>query len=221
MMPSFHSWVPRVSLLAVFLFVSTAVSGEFNQVLSIGDPAPQWKGLAGVDGELHDFEQWDESKLIIVVFTCNSCPYAVDAEDRLIDLQKRYADKGVSLVAINVNKVEEDLLPAMRERSEEKGYPFPYLFDETQQIARQYGAMATPECYLLDQKRDIRYMGSIDDSPDGKNIGERYLEHAIEALLGGNAPAITETVPIGCRVRFERVRRSRKAKPINSSENEE
>ena len=220
-MPSCHSWVPRLALLAVFLFVSAAVSGEFNQVLSIGDPAPQWKGLAGVDGELHDFEQWDESKLIIVVFTCNSCPYAVDAEDRLIDLQKRYADKGVSLVAINVNKVEEDLLPAMRERSEEKGYPFPYLFDETQQIARQYGAMATPECYLLDQKRDIRYMGSIDDSPDGKNIGERYLEHAIEALLGGNAPAITETVPIGCRVRFERVRRSRKAKPITSSENEE
>ena len=96
------------------------------------------EGLAGVDGELHDFEQWDESKLIIVV-TCNSCPYAVDAEDRLIDLQKRYADKGVSLVAINVNKVEEDLLPAMRERSEEKGYPFPYLFDETQQIADSKG----------------------------------------------------------------------------------
>jgi hypothetical protein len=113
-------------------------------------------------------------------------------------------------VAINVNKVEEDLLPAMKQKAEEKSFEFPYLFDVTQKIARDFGAMKTPEVYVLDDKRRVRYMGSIDDSPDGRQITKKYLESAIDSVLAGEDPEIRETVPIGCRVRYERTRRSRR-----------
>ena len=187
-----------------------APAGEYNQVLDIGDPAPAWEGLVGVDGKRHSLSDLESNQVVVVAFTCNSCPYAVDAEDRLIALHKKYAEKNVSLVAINVNKVEEDLLPAMKQRSDEKGFEFPYLFDITQRIARDFGAMVTPECYVLDAKRRVRYMGSIDDSPDGRQITKKYLESAVDAVLAGEDPEVRETVPIGCRVRYERTRRSRR-----------
>lgn len=206
-------------LMSLFCFAmsSTCFGGEYNQKLSIGDPAPVWDALPGVDGQEHDFEEWKQSRLMVVVFTCNSCPYAVDAEDRLISLHKKYSSKSVAIVALNVNTIEEDRLPAMTIRAAEKGFPFPYLFDETQKIAREFGAMATPECYLLDQERKIRYMGAIDDSPDGQKVTQKYLEQAIEAVLAGQEPPHAETVPIGCRVRFERVRRSRRSQTKNES----
>jgi peroxiredoxin len=202
-----------IATVACGLFASVALAGKYNQVLSIGDRAPAWEGLIGVDDKPHSMDDWASQKVMVVVFTCNSCPYAVDAEDRLIELHKKYADRGVALVAINVNKVDEDLLPAMKEKAREKGFAFPYLFDETQQIARDLGAMVTPECYVLDAERRVRYMGSIDDSPDGKQIGNKYLESAIESVLAGDTPSIRETVPIGCRVRYERQRSSRRRSP--------
>ncbi len=201
---------PLFATITFGLVASVALGGKYNQVLSIGDPAPAWEGLAGVDDKPHSMSDWSTQPVMVVVFTCNSCPYAVDAEDRLIELQKKYADRGVALVAINVNKVDEDLLPAMKQKALQKGFAFPYLFDETQQIARDYGAMVTPECYVLDAERKVRYMGSIDDSPDGKQIGDKYLESAIDSVLAGTAPSLSETVPIGCRVRYERQRSSRR-----------
>ena len=107
------------------LVASVALAGEYNQVLSIGDRAPDWEGLLGVDDKPHSMDDWASQKVMVVVFTCNSCPYAVDAEDRLIELHKKYADRGVALVAINVNKVDEDLLPAMKEKAERKDLPSP------------------------------------------------------------------------------------------------
>jgi|GEM_PF-18632 len=192
---------------------SWIVAGEYNQQLSIGDASPTWSGLPGVDGKEHDLDEWKDHQLVVIVFTCNSCPYALDAEDRLIALQKNYANKGVAVVAINVNTIEEDRLPAMKKRAAERGFPFAYLFDESQEIARKFGAMATPECYLLDQQRRVCYMGSIDDSPDGKQITQTYLADAIDSVLRGGEPEKAETVPIGCRVRYERVRRSRRSLP--------
>jgi peroxiredoxin len=208
----------RSVVLAALVMVGSLVplealqAGKYNQVLSIGDDAPKWEELPGVDEKIHSFNEWESNSVMVVVFTCNSCPYAVDAEDRLVSLHQRYSGKGVALVAINVNKVEEDLLPAMMDRATEKGFPFPYLFDESQQIARRFGAMATPECYVLDRERKIRYMGAIDDSPDGKSVSKRFLESAINAVLASKTPAVTETVPIGCRVRFERSRGSRRSR---------
>lgn len=199
-----------VATVCLGLFANVCHAGKYNQVLDIGDAAPRWSELPGVDGKSHAFEQWEEKKVLVVVFTCNSCPYAVDAEDRLIALHHKYADQGVAVVAINVNKVEEDLLPAMKEKAKAKGFPFAYLFDESQQIARLYGAMVTPECYVLDSDRKVRYMGSIDDSPDGRKITVKYLENAIDAVLADQQPELSETVPIGCQVRYERSRSSRR-----------
>jgi peroxiredoxin len=204
----------RIVMLIVVLTaccgLQSSNAGTYNQVLSLGDPAPTFEELPGVDEKSYSMDQWSDKKAIVVVFTCNSCPYAVDAEDRVIALHHKYADQGVAVVAINVNKVDEDRLPAMKEKAESKGFPFPYLFDETQKIARDFGAMATPECYVLDAERKVRYMGSIDDSPDGKQVTKKYLEDAIDAVLAGRKPEVGETVPIGCRVRYERTRASRR-----------
>ncbi|MEE2935174.1 MAG: thioredoxin family protein [Planctomycetota bacterium] len=198
--------------LLVMLLGSVSSAGEYNRVVSIGDQAPAWKELTGVDGSKSSLADLKSKSVLVVVFTCNTCPYSVDAEDRMIALQKAYQDRNVSLVAINVNKVEADLLPAMKRRAEEKKFPFSYLHDPTQQIAKQYGAVYTPEFYVLNQQRRIVYMGSLDDSPDGRNVAMRYVELAIEATLAGQKPQISETIPIGCRVRYERDRRSRKSK---------
>lgn len=184
-------------------------AGEFNTTVNIGDTAPDWNDLPGTDDKPHSLDDLKDKKVVVVAFTCSSCPYAIDAEDRLIALQEKFADENVAVIAINVNKVEEDLMPAMKQRAEEKKFNFPYLFDESQQIAKAFGAKYTPEFFVLDKNRKIVYMGSLDDSPDGKNVSEPHVIRAIEAALAGEKPAVTETVPIGCRIRFERNLRNR------------
>ena len=206
----------RLLLLTMLMTLLTQLSnlpaGKYNSTLSLGDSAPAWKDLPGVDGEKHSLSDLEASKAIVVVFTCNSCPYAVDVEDRLLALHKNYSQKGVALVAINVNKVEADLLPAMKDKSRDKAFQFPYLFDETQKIAKDFGAKRTPEFFVLDQDRKVVYMGAVDDSPEGKNITKRYVEAALEATLAGNKVELAETIPVGCAVRFERARRSRRVR---------
>ena len=184
-------------------------AGEFNPVLKIGDQAPAWDKLPGVDDKVHSLDDLRDKDIVVVVFTCNSCPYAVDVEDRLVALTKKYAEQKFGLVAINVNKVESDALPEMKERAEEKGFAFPYLYDETQQIARDYGATRTPEFFVLNKDRKIVYMGALDDSPDGKKISKKYVEAAIEATINHHKPEVAETIAIGCGVRFDRNRRER------------
>ncbi|TWU16416.1 AhpC/TSA family protein [Allorhodopirellula heiligendammensis] len=186
------------------------IAGEFNSVLDIGDPAPPWTDLPTTDGKTTSLKSLQDAKLIVVVFTCNSCPYATDVEERLIELTNKYADSSVVVVAINVNTIEEDAMPAMQAKAKSKSFPFIYAFDETQQIARDYGAKYTPEFFVLDQQRRVAYMGSLDDSPNGQNVTQRHVQKAIDGLLAGQEIAVTETVPIGCRIRMERQRRSRK-----------
>ena len=149
-----------------------------------------------------------------MVFTCNSCPYAIDYEDRLVSFAREMSESKakVALVAINVNKVEEDLLPAMKKRAEEKSFNFPYLFDETQQTAKDYGAVRTPEFFVLNEDRQLVYTGAMDDSSDGKKITKDYLREAVASTLAGKKIAIEETPPVGCGVRFDRVRRQPKPK---------
>ncbi len=184
-------------------------AGEFNTTVNIGDTAPDWNELPGTDDKMHSLDDLKDKKVVVVAFTCSSCPYAVDAEDRLIALQQKFSAENVAVVAINVNKVKEDLMPAMKQRATEKKFNFPYLFDESQQIAKEFGAKYTPEFFVLDKNRRIVYMGSLDDSPDGKNVTAPHVNRAIEAALAGEKPAVSETVPIGCRIRFERNLRKR------------
>ncbi len=196
-------------LQAALLLPSQSFAGEFNRVLSLGDKIPAWSDLDGVDNKKHSLEELCEAKAFLVVFTCNSCPYAVDVEDRVLELDRKYRDSGVRVVAINVNTAEEDSLDAMKARAKEKGFGFVYLYDPTQKIARDFGATRTPEFFVFDSKRHLVYQGSLDDSPDGKSVTSRYVEDAIQATLNSGAIEVKETVPIGCNIRFERVRRSR------------
>ena len=196
---------------ATLLLLSALLSaGEYNPVREIGDKAPAWNKLPGTDGKTHSLSDLKNKDAVVVVFTCNSCPYAVDYEDRLIAFHKKFASRNVALVAINVNKVPEDALPAMKKKAKQKAFPFVYLFDGSQKIAKDYGAFFTPEFFVLNKQRKITYMGSMDNNPDVKKVSKRYLNDAVEATLAGKKVATDETVPFGCKVRFERKRRKRK-----------
>lgn len=202
-------WIGLVALAA--LAAASARAGEFNPVLSIGDAAPDWADLPGVDGQTHSLSDYRDRPVLVIVFTCNSCPYAVDYEDRLIGLAQKHAGpKGPAhVVAINANTIAEDRLPAMQARAKEKGYSFPYLFDESQQVAKAYGATFTPEFFVFDRDRKLVYTGAFDDKADPKLATKRYVEDAVEAALRGEKPAVAETVAIGCLVRYNRDRRRR------------
>jgi len=192
------------------LFSGSVDAGKYNTKLNIGDQAPAWKELPGVDGKKHSLADLKEKSAVVVVFTCNSCPYAVDYEDRVNEFAKQHTE--VAVVAINVNKVEEDSLPKMKERAKKKGFVFPYLYDDSQKIAKDFGATRTPEFFLLNKDRKVVYMGAMDDSPDGKNVTQQYLKDALEAALSGKKPGTEETAAAGCLVRFERKRRKPRKK---------
>jgi peroxiredoxin len=201
-----------VALLSSFgALTSISAAGEFNPVIDIGDKAPLWKKLPGVDGKEHSTEDLKKKDVLVVFFTCNSCPYAVDYEDRVLAFAKKHSEKDskVGLVAINVNLVKEDLPPEMKKKAKEKGFTFPYLFDESQQIAKDFGAGFTPEFFVLNKDRKVVYMGAFDDSPNADKVKTKHVENAVAAALAGKSPKVTETVPIGCRIRIERRRRKR------------
>ncbi len=195
---------------ALLLLSALLIAGEYNPVREIGDAAPAWSKLPGTDGKTHSLADLKDKDVVVVVFTCNSCPYAVDYEDRLIAFHKKFASRNVAVVAINVNKVPEDALPAMKKKAKQKAFPFVYLFDESQKIAKDYGAFFTPEFFVLNKQRKITYMGSMDNNPDVKKVSKLYLNDAVEATLAGKKVATDETVAFGCKVRFERKRRKRK-----------
>ncbi|MDA1052960.1 MAG: thioredoxin family protein [Planctomycetota bacterium] len=200
----------RVLKIVLLLALATTVhAGEYNPVLSIGDPAPAWKDLPGIDGKTHSLADLKQSKAVVLVFTCNSCPYAIDYEARIIALTKQFDSRDVAVVAVNVNKVPEDSMDEMQARAKSQGFNFAYLDDESQQIAHDYGATYTPEFFVLDSQRKIAYMGALDDSPAADKVQQQYVAAALTALLDGDQPQVTETVAIGCRIRLERKRRGR------------
>ena len=199
-------------LLLVGSLVAAAQAGKFNPKLSLGDTAPEWKDLPGVDGRQHSLADLADKEVVVVVFTCNSCPYAVDYEDRLIAFAEQHTGprSKVAVVAINVNTVEEDKFPQMQARAEEKGFDFPYLYDESQKIAKAYGANYTPEFFVLNKARKIVYMGAFDDNSDMDQVKTKYVEPAVAATLSGAKIEIAETAAVGCAVRYVSERRKKK-----------
>jgi peroxiredoxin len=199
-----------LSLAAIGVFAQPAlIGGEYNTKLKIGDPAPPWTDLPGVDGKKHTLADLKGKDAVVVVFTCNSCPIAAGYEDRLIAFAKKHCgpDGRTALVAINVNTIAADRLDKMEERAKDKGFNFPYLYDETQKIAKDYGASYTPEFFVLTKDRKIAYMGAMDDRNNEKDAKTSYLEPAVEAVLKGEKPAKAETLARGCAIRFARERR--------------
>jgi peroxiredoxin len=207
-MTTFHLFLRALCAFVVSLPLFAA-AGEFNEVLSIGDSAPTWVDLPGTDGKPHSLADLKDKDVVVFVFTCVSCPTAVDYEDRIQTLAKQHAapDSKVAVVAVCVNRVEEDKLSALTKRAAAKKFAFPYLYDESQQIAKQYGAIFTPEFFVLNRERKIAYMGAFDDSTDPAGVKTRHVEDAIASVLKGEKPPVTETIARGCRVRYARERR--------------
>ncbi len=192
-----------VALVTVALVTSVSQAGRWNKVLKIGDPAPEFSGI-GIDDKQHSLSDYKDSKLVVAVFTCNSCPVAVACEDRMIALQAEYKDKGLQLVAINVNNVEGDKLDKMKERAEQKGFNYPYLYDASQASARAFGAAVTPHFFLLDKDRKVVYMGAMDDSPlSAGEVQKDYLRAAIDSTLAGETPKVGETRQQGCGIQYD------------------
>jgi len=173
--------------------------------IDIGKAGPSFS-LKGVDGKAHSLADYADKKAVVVVFTCNHCPAAVKAEDRLIQLQKDYAKKGVQLVAINSNETDghpTDSFEHMIRRAEEKRFNFPYLRDDTQDVARAYGALRTPHVFVLDKDRKVRYHGRVDDNIDHPSAVKRHdLREAIDEVLRGRPVSVPTTAPVGCNVKW-------------------
>jgi peroxiredoxin len=190
-------------LVVSFALVSPLQAGKYNRKLSIGDAAPAFKDLEGVDGKKHGLEDFKSKDLVVLVTTCNECPVARAYEERIIEFTKKHASK-VAVVAINVNPGEEETLAQMKARAKKKNFNFFYLRDDSQKIGRAYGASKTPEFFVLDKNRKVAYMGALDDSMIAADIKQKYLEEAVEAILKGKKPAKVETPPYGCGIIYEK-----------------
>ena len=191
-----------LTLLTVILMRFTNTSGY-----QPGDKATDFK-LKSVDGKMYSMSDYKDAKGFIVVFTCNHCPFAVKYEDRVIELAKKYKSKEYVLLAINPNDpaaAPDDSFDKMKVRAKEKGFTFPYLFDEGQKIFPQYGATKTPHVFLLDKNLIVKYIGAIDDNvEDASAVKEHYLENAIAALEKGQEPEVSLTKAIGCSIKVKK-----------------
>jgi peroxiredoxin len=177
--------------------------------LRSGDEAIAFE-LPGVDDQRHALTNYADKEAVAVIFTCNHCPYARAWEDRIVQIQDDYAERGVQVIAISANdpqKYPADSFPKMRERALEKGFNFPYLFDESQEVARAYGAERTPEVFLFGKDGTLLYHGTVDDNYDGPGAVENhYLRDALDAALADEAPAVAETQAIGCTIKWRKKR---------------
>ncbi len=173
--------------------------------IDLGKPGPAFS-LKGVDGKSHSLKDYADKKVVVVVFTCNHCPAAIAAEDRLISIQRDYAPKGVQLVAINSNEDvghPTDSFDHMVVRAAEKKFNFPYLRDDTQKVATAYGAMRTPHIFVLDKVRKVVYRGRVDDNIDDADAVTRHdLREALDEVLAGKRVSVPTTQPVGCNVKW-------------------
>ncbi len=173
--------------------------------MELGTTAPAFD-LPATDGSSYSFDSLAAGKAAVIVFTCNHCPYAKAWEDRILDVGREYAGRGVTTAAINSNNAAEypdDSFDAMKARASDKNYAIPYLYDESQAVAHAYGAERTPEVFLFDSERNLRYHGAVDDNQDETKVGSHYLRDAIEAVLAGADPAVTQTEAVGCTIKWK------------------
>ncbi|WP_297796041.1 thioredoxin family protein [uncultured Eudoraea sp.] len=197
-----------VNLVLITVFLShNGFLNEIDKGYGIGDYATDFS-LPDINGKRISLADFKDAKGYLVIFTCNTCPYAIAYEDRIIALDKKYKTKGVPVIAINPN--DPDLQPAddiqhMKKRAIEKGFTFPYLVDEKQEIFPQYGATKTPHVYLLEKTKQgnvVRYIGTIDDNySDESAVKTKYVENAVDALLNGEEISLTTTRAIGCSIK--------------------
>ncbi len=200
-------------LLMIFGFAGISIAqttGNINKGYEIGDAATDFK-LKNVDGKMVSLSDFKKAKGYIVIFSCNTCPYVVKYEDRMIALDKKYKKLGYPVIAINPNDPEvqpKDGFEYMVQRAKEKGFTFPYVLDEGQKIYPQYGATRTPHVFILRKEKGkniVKYIGAIDNNYDNpEDVTERYVEDAVDALLKGEEVKVSKTVAIGCTIKFKK-----------------
>lgn len=176
-------------------------------MLELGQQGPGFD-LPGVDGRTASLDDLlQNNRAIAVIFTCNHCPYAQAWEDRMIAIQQDYRDQGVAVVAINPNdavKYPDDDFDRMKQRAQAEGFNFLYLRDESQAVARAYGATRTPHVFLLDDGGILRYRGAIDDNYESPQAVEHhYLRDALDAVLAGVAVDVAATQEVGCTIKWK------------------
>jgi peroxiredoxin len=172
--------------------------------MSVIEAAPAFD-LPGVDGRNHTLDEYADAEILVLVQSCNHCPYVLAWEGRLNALAREYADRGARVVAVSSNDAEAypaDSFEAMVEHAREAGYVFDYLYDESQDVARALGSERTPECFVFDADRRLVYHGAIDDNRDETLVTTHYLRDALEAALAGEDPPIADTPPVGCTVKW-------------------
>jgi peroxiredoxin len=191
-------------VLSTFMFLTGLGDG-----LKVGDQAMDFK-LKNIDGQMVSLAGNSQAKGYILIFTCNTCPYSVAYEDRIIELNQKYASQGYPVVAVQPNDTQRspgDSFDKMKQRAKKKGFDFPYLIDETQEVTRTYGATNTPHVYVLDRtSKDsfiIKYIGAIDNnSRDASAADKHYVEDAVDNLIKGNPVETDKTKAIGCTIKW-------------------
>jgi peroxiredoxin len=174
-------------------------------VLGLDEMAPDFGELKGANGGVYSLASFKDKPVLVVMFTCNHCPYVVAYEDRMVAIQKDYAGKGVQLVAINANDEKsypEDSYPEMVKRAKEKRFNFPYVRDPGQKAAEAYGAVCTPHVFAFDEDRKLRYRGRIDDSRDPSKVKSHDLRNALDDLVAGRPVKEADTRPFGCSIKW-------------------
>jgi peroxiredoxin len=178
-----------------------------NRDIPLGTPCPDFR-LVSVDGRTVARDDFRDKPVLVVMFICNHCPYVQAVEDRIVALAAEYGPRGVQTVAICANDPTDypDDRPAkLLERWRAKRYGFPYLVDESQDVARAFGAVCTPDIYVFDRARTLAYHGRIDDNwQTPSKVTRRELAAALDALLAGGRPAAAQHHSIGCSIKWKK-----------------
>jgi peroxiredoxin len=178
-----------------------------GQLLKTGDVMPEFAHLPGVDGKKYSSPDFRDKNILVIVFSCNHCPYVQAYEDRMISLQKEYSPRGVEMVAINSNNIAnypDDDFEGMVKRAKQKGFNFPYLRDDDQSSAESFGATHTPQFFVFNRDRKLCYSGKMDDNwQEPSLVKERYLRNALDELLSGRQVSLPETFSIGCTIKWK------------------
>ncbi|MFO1019367.1 MAG: thioredoxin family protein [Planctomycetales bacterium] len=182
-----------------------AAGGKFNAVLKPGAEAPEFRNLTGTDGKSHSLAEFSEAKVVVLIFTRNHCPFSQKYEPRIRKIVHDFGGRGVAFAAMNSSHKPGEDLAAMRKNAEQNVWKFPYLKDETQQVARAYGATVTPQFFILGPAssggiRKVVYYGALDDHPQEEKVQEPYLRRALEAVLAEKTPEVEESLGVGCEL---------------------
>jgi thiol-disulfide isomerase/thioredoxin len=174
-------------------------------MLELGSSAPQFENLKGTDGKSYSLESFRDKPELVVVFSCNHCPYVQAYEGRMISIQQDYLAKGVQVVAINSNDDKtypEDSYPEMVKRAKSKGFNFVYVRDADQKAVDAYGAVCTPHVFAFDKDRKLRYRGRIDDSKDPNSVKSPDLRNALDDMIAMRQVKVPDTKPFGCSIKW-------------------